>query len=108
MPEAAAKAPKTQSPNAPGTFCRSLPWLLFQAHHFGHHGSSLHAVQRHRDKSRPYLVLRGREFCRAPDSRKPHFEPVTLSYGFTESKDLWKWAMSSVNQPVQRKNVSKS
>lgn len=34
-----------------------------------------------------------------------HHDPVTLQYGFTQSRELWDWMMSAVKPPVQRKNV---
>ena len=34
------------------------------------------------------------------------FEPVTLTYGVTNSNDLWRWLMTAVDGRVERKNVS--
>jgi phage tail-like protein len=36
---------------------------------------------------------------------RAHYDPVTLKYGFTQSRELWDWMMSAAKQPVQRRNV---
>jgi phage tail-like protein len=105
MPEAAAKAPKTQSPNAPGTFVDPYPGFYFKLIILGITEAHFTQCSGIEIKVDPISYSEGGSSVVHQIPGKPHFEPVTLSYGFTESKDLWKWVMSSVNQPVQRKNV---
>lgn len=37
-----------------------------------------------------------------------HFDPVTLQFGFTDSRELWEWMMSIVKKqvPIPRKNIN--
>lgn len=35
-----------------------------------------------------------------------NYDPVTLKYGLTKSRELWDWVMKAASGDVQRKNVS--
>ena len=37
---------------------------------------------------------------------RTEYEPVTLSYGLTASKDLWEWVLTGVKGTVQRKRLT--
>jgi len=105
MPEAAAKAPKGQSGATPGTFVDPYRKFNFKLIILGiteAHFTQCSGIEIRVD---PISYSEGGSSVVHQIPGKPHYEPVTLSYGFTESKDLWKWVMSAVKQPVQRKNV---
>jgi len=34
------------------------------------------------------------------------YEPITLSYGVTDSRELWNWLMEAASGKVERKNVT--
>jgi phage tail-like protein len=105
MPEAAGKAPKAQSGSTPGvfvdpfrTFNFKLVILGITEAHFTRCsglGVSVDAISYSEGGSPVEHQIPG----------KAHFEPVTLHYGHTQSRELLDWMLSAVKQPVQRKNV---
>lgn len=38
--------------------------------------------------------------------RQTNYEPVTLSYGMTNSRDLWNWLLRAAEGKAERKNVT--
>lgn len=105
MAEAAAKAPKTQSANAPGTFID--PFLTFnfkllipgitEAHFTKCSGLGVQID--------PISYIEGGSPIEHQIPGRAHYDPVTLEYGFTESTELWDWVISALKPPVARKNV---
>ena len=108
MPEAAEKAPTTQPSGAtPGVFTdpyRSYNFkLLIQGVTEGHFTECSNMainidVVNYREGGTSQVVHR------LPG--RVDYEPITLRYGLTDSKELWDWMMRAVKGKVERRNVS--
>jgi len=104
MPEAAQKAPKSESGATPGVFAEPLRAysfkLIIQGVTEGHFtqcsglGIRVDAIE-YREGGGAVHWLGG----------LPKYAPVTLKYGVTQSREMWDWLMSAVNGKVQRKSV---
>lgn len=51
-------------------------------------------------------VEAGNELVTRQVPTRVKYEPITLSYGVTDSRDLWDWLMKAAAGKVERKNVS--
>ena len=51
-------------------------------------------------------VEAGNELVTRQVPTRVKYEPITLSYGVTDSRDLWDWLMKAASGKVERKNVS--
>jgi phage tail-like protein len=105
MPAAAEKAPKGQPAAAPGVFVDPFRTFNFKLIILGITEAHFTQCSGIGIRIDPIIYREGGSAVVHQIPGEPHYDPVTLSYGFTESKDLWKWVMSAANQPVQRKNV---
>ncbi|SRR5258708_3903200 len=107
MAEAAGKAPKAQSGATPGVFVDPFRTFNFklvilgitEAHFTQCSGLSIRVD--------PISYSEGGSPVEHQIPGRAHFDPVTLQFGFTQSRELWDWMMSVVKQqlPIQRKNV---
>ncbi len=105
MAEAAAKAPQGQSAATPGVFVDPYRKFHFKLIILGITEAHFTQCSGVEIKIDPISYVEGGSDVEHQIPGRAHYEPVTLCYGFTDSKELWKWVMSAVKQPVQRKNV---
>src|SRR5277367_1152707 len=105
MPEPASKAPNAQSANTPGSFADPFVSFNFRL--------SIPGVMEARFTQCTGLgvqidsisYVEGGSSIEHQIPGRVHYEPVTLQWGLTESKELFTWLQSSITRPVQRKNV---
>ncbi len=105
MPEAAQKAPQAPSGNTPGHFVDPYKDYLFKLVINGVNNG--HFIQ----CTGPEITIDTISYQEGGDSTEHkipgqvRYGTVTLRGGFTDSTDLWKWVMSAVNSPVDRRAV---
>jgi len=105
MPEAAGKAPGGGTAATPGVFVDPFRVCHFKLMILGITEGHFTAFSGFRIRIDNISYMEGGSPVEHQIPGRAHYDPVTLQFGFTQSRELWDWMMSAAKQPVQRKNV---